>query len=176
MSKGSENCAPLSTQVGCNQGIEHIPREDESRYTAQKWASVQVPFNTIDYQQTKFQVDVPEDTETVIVLSQLDTRYFSCLEGRYAYRLRFRISRSENEDEYIARSRPNYELNRSTNIELYLKKEMYTVVTMVQALDYERDSPEEVIEANLPHCKEKIMMIGRLYESAHRKGSSDPQG
>lgn len=134
---------------------------------------MQVPFSTIDYQQTKFKVDVPEDTETVIVLSQLDNRYFSGLEGKYAYRLQFRISRSENEDEYIARSRPNYELNRSTNIELYLKQGTYTVLIKVQALDYERDSPEEVIKANLPHRKEKITTIGRLYDSVHLKGLPD---
>ena len=153
--------------------FKHINRTrifDESWYTSQKWASIQVPFSTVDYQQTKFTIDVPEDTETVIVLSQLDSRYFQGLQGKYDYRLQFRISKSDNEDDYIARSKPNYELNRSTNVELYLKKGKYTVLIKVEALDYERESPEEVIKANLPDRKEKVTTIGRLYDLAHKKG------
>lgn len=155
---------------------KHINRTrifDGSWYTSQKWASVQVPFSTVDYQQTKFTIDVPEDTETVIVLSQLDSRYFQGLEGKYDYRLQFRISKSDNEDDYIARSKPNYELDRSTNVELYLKQGTYTVLIKVEALDYERDSPEEVIKVNLPHRKEKVTTIGRLYDLAHQKGLPD---
>lgn len=157
---------------------KHINRTrifDDSWYTAQKWASVQVPFSNIDYQQTKFTISVPEDTETVIVLSQLDERYFCGLGGKYGYRLQFRISKSENEDEYIARSRPNYELNRSTNIELYLRKGTYTVLIKIEALDWGRPTPEDVIKANLPQRKEKVTTIGRLYDLAHQKGLREPE-
>lgn len=157
---------------------KHINRTrifDDSWYTSQKWASVQVPFSTVDYQQTKFTIDVPEDTETVIVLSQLDTRYFQDLQGKYDYRLQFRISKSDNEDDYIARSKPNYELDRSTNVELYLKQGKYTVLFKIQALDYGRDSPDEVIKANLPWRKEKVTTIGRLYDLAHQKGLREPE-
>ena len=45
----------------------------------------------------------------------------------------------------------------------------------VEALDYERDSPEEVIKVNLPHRKEKVTTIGRLYDLAHQKGLPDSE-
>lgn len=161
------------------RNYKHINRTrifDESWYTAQKWASIQVPFSTIDYQQTKFQIDIPNDTDTVIVLSQLDSRYFSGLEGKYHFQLHFRISRAENEMDYIARSRPNYELERSTNLELFLKKGTYTILIKVEATDWSpwgSKSPEEVIRENLPDRKEKVLTIGRLYDLAHQKGRRD---
>lgn len=158
---------------------KHINRTrifDDSWFTAQKWATVQVPFSTVDYQQTKFQIDIPEDSETVIMLSQLDDRYFAGLEGKYMFQLQFRISRSENESKYIARSRPNYELQRSTNLELKLKKGLYTVLIKVEATDWTpwgKKPAEEVIKANLPHRKEKVTTIGRLYDLAHQKGKRE---
>ncbi|KAK5087023.1 hypothetical protein LTR05_004194 [Lithohypha guttulata] len=63
--------------------FKHIDRTrlfDDSWYTSQTWASMQVPFSNLEYQQTKFIIDVPEDTETVIVLSQLDDRYWQGFE------------------------------------------------------------------------------------------------
>jgi len=155
------------------QTYKHLNRTrifDDSWYTAQKWATMQVPFNTLDYQQIKFLINVPEDTETVIVLSQLDTRYFQGLEGQYDYVLQFRVSDSEKEDDYIVRSKPNYELNRSTNVEIYLRKGNYTVLVKVEAEDRERKNPAEVIEDNLPKRITKVTTVGRLYDLAHQKG------
>lgn len=155
---------------------KHINRTrifDQSWYTAQKWATLQVPFSPIDYQKTKFQIEIPESTDTVVVLSQLDTRYFSGLEGKYMFQLQFRISKSEDESDYIARSRPAYELQRSTNLELFLEKGTYTILVKVEATDWSpwgRKSPEEVIRDNLPDRKEKVTTIGRLYDLAHQKG------
>lgn len=155
---------------------KHVNRTrifDESWYTAQKWATLQVPFSPIDYQRTKFQIEIPESSDTVVVLSQLDTRYFSGLEGKYMFHLQFRISKSEDESDYIARSRPSYELQRSTNLELYLEKGTYTVLVKVEATDWTpwgKKSPEEVIQDNLPDRKEKVTTIGRLYDLAHQKG------
>lgn len=143
---------------------------DDSWYTAQKWATVQVPFSTVDYQQTKFQIDVPEDTETVIVLSQLDTRYFQGLEGRYDYVLQFRVAEADKEDEYLVRSKSNYELDRSTNVEINLRKGKYTVLIKIEAEDRGRPNPAEVVEQNLPHRRTKVTTIGRLYDLAHQKG------
>lgn len=158
--------------------FRHLDRTrifDDSWYTAQRWASMQVPFNNLDYQQTKFTITVPEDTQVVIVLSQLDDRYFAGLEGQYNYTLQFRVSMADDEEEYIARSRPNYELQRSTNVELFLAAGKYTVLVKIHAdkLTY-KDSPEDVIKNNLPHRKEKVATIGRLYDLAHQKGLPDP--
>jgi hypothetical protein len=57
---------------------------DTDWHVAQQWTSVQVPWHaTSDYQQTKFTISIPEDSETVIVLQQLDTRYFKGLHVEY---------------------------------------------------------------------------------------------
>lgn len=148
---------------------------DDSWYTSQAWAAVQVPFYNLEYQQTKFTIEVPEDTETVITLSQLDDRYWQGLQGRYVYKLQFRISLTEDEDKYIARSRLDYEMMRSTNIELKLAKGKYTVLFKVEALDAGRPGAEEVIKNNLPYRKDKVMTIGRLYDLAHQKGQPEPE-
>lgn len=148
---------------------------DDSWFTSQAWAAVQVPFYNLEYQQTKFTIEAPEDTETVITLSQLDDRYWQGLQGRYLYKLQFRISLAEDEDKYIARSRPDYEMIRSTNIELFLAKGKYTVLFKVEALDTGRPGAEEVIKNNLPYRKDKVMTIGRLYDLAHQKGQPEPE-
>lgn len=146
---------------------------------AQQWTSVQVPWNTTDYQQTRFQLDVPKDTDAVIVLTQLDDRYFQGLQGKYRYTLQFRIHKESNgheedddlEEDYIARSAHNYELIRSNNVEIPLEKGRYTVLFKVEAIKTDRKDVEAVIRANIWR-KEKLMQIGTLYDLAHQKGQS----
>lgn len=144
---------------------------------AQQWTSVQVPWNTTDYQQTRFRIDVPNDTDAVIVLSQLDDRYFQGLQGKYKYTMQFRIHKESNSDEeddeedYIARSARNYELVRSNNVEVPLEKGRYTVLFKVEAIKTDRKDVEAVIRANIWR-KEKLMQIGTLYDLAHQKGQS----
>lgn len=140
-------------------------------HIAQRWTSVQVPWRTSDYQQTKFTIDVPEDTDAVIVLSQLDNRYFRGLEGPFDYTLQFRVqSDDEEEDEYLARSRVNYELDRSTNVEVFLEKGKYTVLFKVEATKAPwREEIEKVIRENI-HRKEKITQVATLYDLAFAKG------
>lgn len=145
---------------------------------AQQWTSVQVPWNTTDYQQTRFQIDVPKNTDAVIVLSQLDDRYFQGLQGKYKYTLQFRIHKEstgeadeDDEEDYIARSAHNYELVRSNNVEVPLEKGRYTVLFKVEAIKTDRKDVEAVIRANIWR-KEKLMQIGTLYDLAHQKGQS----
>ena len=158
--------------------FKHLDRTrlfDDSWFTAQRWASMQVPFNNLDYQTTKFTIDVPSETHVVIVLTQLDTRYFTGLEGKFDYSLQFRLSKFDDEEAYIARSRQNVELERSVNVELNLPQGKYTVLVKIHAQDLGRDSPEEVIKQNLPWRKEKVTTVGRLYDLAHQKGLPDPE-
>ncbi|KAH0846361.1 hypothetical protein AYO21_07453 [Fonsecaea monophora] len=147
---------------------------------AQQWMSVQVPWSTLDYQTNHFSIVVPEDTDAVIVLSQLDDRYFKGLQGKYNYTLQFRIQKDDDdEEEYLARSKMNYELIRSVNVEAHLTKGTYTVLIKVEAHSTGRDEVENVIRKNI-HRRDKITQIGKLYDLAHQKGqlpsSSSPSG
>lgn len=146
-------------------------------HVAQQWTSVQVPWNTTDYQQARFQINVPEDTDAVIVLSQLDDRYFQGLQGKYDYTLQFRLHKqeerqdgeSDEEDDYITRSPHTYELVRSNNVEVKLEKGKYNVLFKVEARKTNRKDVEAVIRDNIWR-KEKLMQMGTLYDLAHQKG------
>ncbi|KAL2419845.1 hypothetical protein ABEF95_006501 [Exophiala dermatitidis] len=139
-------------------------------HVAQQFMSVQVPWSTLDYQQNYFSIDVPEDTDAVIVLSQLDDRYFKGLQGKYNFTLQFRVQKdSQDEEEYLARSKMNYELVRSVNVEVPLTKGTYTVLVKVEATESRREDVEQVIRNNI-HRRDKITQIGKLYDLAHQKG------
>lgn len=139
-------------------------------HVAQQWMSVQVPWSALDYQTNYFSIDVPEDTEAVIVLSQLDDRYSKGLQGKYNYTLQFRVQKdSDDEEEYLARSKLNYELVRSVNVEVHLAKGTYSVLVKVEAVSTGRDDVEKVIRNNI-HRRDKITQIGKLYDLAHQKG------
>ena len=139
-------------------------------HVAQQWMAVQVPWSTLDYQTNYFSIDVPDDTEAVLVLSQLDDRYFKGLQGKYNFTLQFRVQKDEeDEEEYMARSKLNYELARSVNVEVPLKKGTYTVLVKVEATGSGRDDVESVIRENI-NRRDKITQIGKLYDLAHQKG------
>lgn len=139
-------------------------------HVAQQWMSVQVPWSTLDYQTNYFSIDVPEDTEAVIVLSQLDDRYFKGLQGKYNFTLQFRVQKDSDDDgEYISRSKLNYELVRSVNVEVPLPKGTYSVLVKVEAVSTSRDDVETIIRNNI-HRRDKITQIGKLYDLAHQKG------
>ena len=149
-------------------------------HVAQQWMSVQVPWSSLDYQTNYFSIDVPEDTDAVIVLSQLDDRYFKGLQGKYNYTMQFRIQNDDdNEEEYLARSMMTYELVRSVNVEVHLPKGTYSILVKVEAQATSRDEVEDVIRNNI-HRRDKITQIGKLYDLAHQKGqlptSSSPSG
>ncbi|KAJ9603751.1 hypothetical protein H2200_011937 [Cladophialophora chaetospira] len=139
-------------------------------HVAQQWMSVQVPWSTLDYQTNYFSLDVPEDTDAVIVLSQLDDRYFKGLQGKYNFTMQFRVQKDDDEEEeYFSRSKMNYELVRSTNVEVHLTKGTYTVLVKVEAHATSRGEVEKVIRNNI-HRRDKITQIGKLYDLAHQKG------
>ncbi|KIX96871.1 uncharacterized protein Z520_07591 [Fonsecaea multimorphosa CBS 102226] len=139
-------------------------------HVAQQWMSVQVPWSTLDYQTNHFSITVPEDTDAVIVLSQLDERYFKGLQGKYNFTLQFRVQKDDDdEEEYLSRSKMNYELIRSVNVEVHLTKGTYSVLVKVEAHATGRDEVENVIRKNI-HRRDKITQIGKLYDLAHQKG------
>ncbi|KAK9646910.1 hypothetical protein HCH54_005638 [Aspergillus fumigatus] len=135
----------------------------------QQWTTLNVPWSA-DYHSTKFRMDVTAAGPVVIVLSQLDTRYFRGLDGEYDFELKFRVQK-DGEEEYIVRSHSNYLINRSVSAEVNLDPGRYHVLVKVTA--YRRDnveSTEEVVSRLAPIKREKLVQIGLSYDLAHAKG------
>ncbi|KAM0362009.1 hypothetical protein ACHAPK_011574, partial [Fusarium culmorum] len=67
-----------------------------------------------------FHITVTQDTPLVLVLSQLDDRYFEGLHGQYSFRIHFRLhyKDSPNAEDYIVRSHGNYLMERSVSVKL----------------------------------------------------------
>ena len=133
------------------------------------WTTLAIPWK-YDYHDTHFAFTLARPGEVVLVLSQLDDRYFRGLEGQYVFSLAFRLHKSGQED-YIVRTPPAYRMKRSVNVEVKLEAGDYTVMVKVDA---ERDDDllpvEEVIRNNAKKRREKLLRIGLAYDLAHSKG------
>ncbi|EOO03455.1 putative calpain family cysteine protease protein [Phaeoacremonium minimum UCRPA7] len=133
------------------------------------WTTLSVPW-TLEYHDTKFAFTLAKAGPVVLVLSQLDERYFKGLEGQYRFELSFRLHKA-GEDDYVVRSQTYYRMNRSVNVELDLEAGDYTVLVKIDA---QRDDqllpPEEVVRANAKQRREKLIRIGLAYDLAHSKG------
>ena len=141
---------------------------DEWR-VASLWTTLAIPWKH-DYHDTHFAFTLAAPGEVVIVLSQLDDRYFRGLEGQYVFNLAFRLHRSGQED-YIVRTPPAYRMKRSVNVEVKLEAGDYTVMVKVDAARDDKNLPvEEVIRANAKTRRDKLLRIGLAYDLAHSKG------
>jgi hypothetical protein len=132
------------------------------------WTTLNVPWS-LEYHDTKFSFTLAKTGPVVIVLSQLDTRYFRGLEGQYDLGLGFRVHRA-GEDEYLVRNHTTYSMNRSCNVELELEAGEYTLLIRVDA--DRRDGtlpPEDVVRLNAKKRREKLLRIGLAYDLAHGK-------
>jgi len=96
----------------------------------------------------------------VLVLSQLDTRYYRGLEGQYRFELNFRLHKKGQED-YVVRSISPYRQNRSVNVELELEAGEYTVLMKVNATRNLEILPiEEVIRNYARDRRDKLVAVG----------------
>ncbi|CAG8953395.1 hypothetical protein HYFRA_00010143 [Hymenoscyphus fraxineus] len=135
----------------------------------QKWTSITVPW-VIEYNDTKFSFTLEKKTSVVIVLSQLDERYFCGLEGQYNFSFTFRVHRAGEED-YIVRSQSGYSMSRSATTELDLESGEYHVLIKVQAERNDKVAKvEDVLRNNVKTRREKVLRIGLAYDLAHAKG------
>lgn len=154
--------------------LRHYQHFDRTRLfgpewtVSQQWTSVNVPWS-VDYLDTKFKVHLTKPSPVVIVLSQLDDRYFQGLEGQYEFNLQFRLHKDDEED-YIVRSNTAYFMKRSVSMELDLEAGNYTVLLKIKATRLDNPVPEEVIRANCNKRREKLLSIGLSYDLAHAKG------
>lgn len=154
--------------------LRHYQHFDRTRLfgpewtVSQQWTSVNVPWS-VDYLDTKFKIHLSKPSNVVIVLSQLDDRYFLGLEGQYEFNLQFRLHK-DDEEEYIVRSNTAYFMKRSVSTELDLEAGNYTVLLKIKATRLDNPLPEEIIRANCNRRREKLLSIGLSYDLAHAKG------
>ncbi|KAF7563200.1 hypothetical protein G7046_g903 [Stylonectria norvegica] len=135
----------------------------------QTWTTFTVPW-TLDYQDTYFTFAISEPGPVVIVLAQLDDRYFRGLEGQYCFKLGFRLHKAGQED-YIVRSQTPYRMTRSVNVELDLEAGEYEVRVRIDANRDQDILPiDEVIRRNAKNRRDKLIRIGLAYDLSHSKG------
>ncbi|OHW99422.1 calpain family cysteine protease [Colletotrichum incanum] len=133
------------------------------------WTTLSVPW-TLDYHDTYFAFTISKSGPVVIVLAQLDERYFRGLEGQYRFDLQFRLHKAGQED-YVVRSQASYRMNRSVNVELDLEAGSYEVLVKLDAVRNDQVLPiEQVIRNNAKGRREKLIRIGLAYDLAHSKG------
>ncbi|KAK8016567.1 calcium-dependent cysteine-type endopeptidase-like protein [Apiospora rasikravindrae] len=140
----------------------------------QRWIGVEVPWKAQYHE--KFHITLTKESPLVLVLSQLDNRYYKGLHGQYNFRLHFRIHEQGRPDaeDYIVRSHGNYLMDRSVSIELpCMEPGKYSVFVSVAA---ERDTDMSTVEDVVKReCKqrsdhEKLASVGYAYDLAHAKG------
>ncbi|KAF5485514.1 Calpain-8 [Colletotrichum fructicola] len=133
------------------------------------WTTFSVPW-TLDYHDTHFAFELSKPTSVVLVLANLDERYFKGLEGQYRFDLQFRLHIAGQED-YVVRSPASYRMNRSVNVELDLEAGSYEVYVRIDAVRNDSILPiEQVIRNNAKSRREKLTRIGLAYDLAHSKG------
>ncbi|KAM0321379.1 hypothetical protein ACHAQA_010143 [Verticillium albo-atrum] len=135
-----------------------------------KWTTLQVPW-VLDYHKTSFFLTISKAGPVVIVLSQLDDRYFRGLEGQYRFDLGFRLHRAGEGEAYVIRSEPAYRMRRSVNVELDLEAGDYEVHVRVDAT--RNDAllpPQQVIRKYAKKRRDKLIHTGLAYDIAHGKG------
>ncbi|KAL9110156.1 MAG: hypothetical protein Q9227_005216 [Pyrenula ochraceoflavens] len=150
---------------------------DSSWSTVQKWTTLEVPWKTTNYHSTKFTINVAAaQTPVVIVLSQLDWRYFRGLEGQYWFAMDFVLRKQEgaieDDDDYIVQTHGLW-ADRSVSTDVTLMAGTYDVPVRISASrNSNADAPDDVVKriAASDMKRGKLVQIGNLYDQAHAKG------
>ncbi|KAL7623538.1 hypothetical protein AAE478_007221 [Parahypoxylon ruwenzoriense] len=133
------------------------------------WTTLSIPW-TLDYHDTYFSFSLAKTGPVVIVLSQLDDRYYRGLEGQYRFELNFRLHK-EGQEDYVVRSISPYCQSRSVNVELELEEGEYTVLLKIDATrDMDMLPIEEVVRNHARDRRDKLVAVGMSYDLAHSKG------
>ncbi|KAI0006901.1 cysteine proteinase [Xylariaceae sp. FL0662B] len=140
----------------------------------QRWIGVEVPWKP--QWNEKFHFKLTKESPLVLVLQQLDNRYYKGLYGQYSFRMHFRIHEQGRPDseEYIVRSHGNYLMSRSVSIEIpCMEPGDYSVfISVMGERDTDMPSIEDVVKRE---CRkrvenEKLAQVGYAYDLAHSKG------
>ncbi|KAK3985790.1 cysteine proteinase [Cladorrhinum sp. PSN332] len=149
----------------------HRTRIFDDKWTVvQQWASLNVGW-VVGYLNTKFVIEVKKAGTMVIVLSQLDERYFAGFEGQYKFCLHF-LLQAEGSDEHLCRVRPVHKWeNRSVSCEVELEPGRYEVLPKITAQRIEgKDMVEDVVKKWADKNPAKLRQVGMQYDLAHAKG------
>ena len=142
---------------------------DDTWTITQQWTTLDVPWSA-DYNDTKFTVTITKQSPVVIILSQLDDRYFKGFEGQYTFQLHFRLDK-DGEDDYIVRSHGNYSMRRSVSTDLELEPGKYSVLMRLTARRFSNNATvEKVVREKFRERQNKLIQIGLSYDLAHAKG------
>ncbi|KAK4194521.1 putative calpain [Triangularia verruculosa] len=147
---------------------------DEKWTVVQQWTSVNVGW-VAGYLNQKFVIDVKKAGTVVVVLSQLDERYFQGFEGQYDFSLHFLLKKEgQRDEEHICRVRPVHQWeNRSVSCEVELEVGRYEVLPKVTAerVDwFGREQVEDVVKKWADKNPAKLRQVGMQYDLAHAKG------
>ncbi|KAJ4424141.1 hypothetical protein N0V82_001189 [Gnomoniopsis sp. IMI 355080] len=149
---------------------------DSDWRSCQRWIGVEVPWKP-QYNE-KFHIKLTKDSPVVLVLSQLDHRYFRGLQGQYNFRLQFRLHEEgkTGAEEYIVRSHGNYLMDRSVSVELpSLSPGNYLVyISIIGERNTRLPSTEDVVKSECEGREEneKLAQVGQAYDLAHSKAAS----
>ncbi|KFA77633.1 hypothetical protein S40288_08776, partial [Stachybotrys chartarum IBT 40288] len=139
----------------------------------QRWIGVDVPWKPEFHE--KFHIKLTQDSPLVLVLSQLDKRYWKGLHGQYKFMLHFRLHDEDKPDaeDYIVRSHGNYLMDRSVSVELPdMPAGDYVIYLKVTGeRDTSLQSVEDVVkrECSRREENEKLAQVGYAYDLAHSK-------
>ncbi|KAJ4261603.1 hypothetical protein NW762_007034 [Fusarium torreyae] len=143
---------------------------DERWTVAQQWTSVSISWLT-GYLKKKFIIEVKEEGRVVIVLSQLDDRYFSDLKGQYEFVLHFLLKSSDDKTP-ICSVRPVHQWDRrSINCEVELEPGTYEVIPKIVAERFVfLPTVQKMVKRAADSNPQKLRQIGLQYDLAHAKG------
>ncbi|KAM0277567.1 hypothetical protein ACHAQH_005686 [Verticillium albo-atrum] len=142
------------------QTFSHIHRTrlfDERWTVVQRWTAAHVARVT-GYLRSKFVLEVKKAGLVVLVLAQLDDRYFDGFSGGHSFEVHFTLQEAESgkdgQSEQICRVRPAHEMeNRSISCEVELEAGRYEVIPKITATR-----------------QKDTMSVGMQYDLAHAKG------
>ena len=142
---------------------------DASWTVAQLWTNFTVPLLSSDTYEKTFKFTLPKAATTVLVLSQLDDRYFRGMVGQYEFGLSFRLHKLD-EDDYLYRCHHRHFNDRSINLEVDLEAGVYEVrLKVTSERRPERPKIEDVVRINWKDSRDKLLQICRSYDLAHAK-------
>ncbi|ETS80742.1 hypothetical protein PFICI_08271 [Pestalotiopsis fici W106-1] len=145
---------------------------DEKWTVVQQWTSANISWIT-GYLPTKFEIEVKKAGLVVIVLTQLDDRYFLGFEGDYDFELHFLLQEVDAQaSEHICRVRPvKMWRPRAVSCEVHLEPGTYEVLPKITAKRHGRSKPiEDVVKEYSETNPQKLRQVGMQYDLAHAKG------
>ncbi|EXL65327.1 hypothetical protein FOPG_18437 [Fusarium oxysporum f. sp. conglutinans race 2 54008] len=141
---------------------------------AQKWMSTLVPWLP-GFLKKKFIIDLKDKSTVIIVLSQLDDRYFPGLQGEYDFTLHFLLRPIISKIDICRVSPCHLGDGRSINCELTLETGTYEVIPKIIAERNGLGPVEETVKLAASRNPQKLRQVGLQYDLGYAKeGVIDP--